>query len=65
MKLTTITGMIKKLKPLLRDLAFKAAIAVGWRGKACATCHFTHASHFDKDLGWHPDQYPCDTFSKK
>jgi hypothetical protein len=38
-------------------------IALGWRGSACKECGFSHASHVDHDLQWHPDNRPCDHFT--
>ncbi len=40
-------------------------IALGWRGADCSECGFSNAAHTAHDLEWHPDFYPCQSFSKK
>ena len=43
----------------------KFFIWLGWRGSDCKECRFNHASHFNHNLCWHPDYYPCDKFKKE
>jgi hypothetical protein len=40
-------------------------IELGWRGKKCEECGFSNAAHSNHDLEWHPDDYPCESFSEK
>lgn len=42
-----------------------AVISASDDKKECSTCGFSKESHSDKDKQWHPDNNPCNNFTRK